>query len=64
MQQQHDRRICRTGFAVEDVHSIDLGRAMMSDGKDASCHRNFSLPTLIFDFRTVGATDVAVRYVR
>jgi hypothetical protein len=32
VQQQYDLRIFRTGLAIEDVYSIDPGRAMMGDG--------------------------------
>jgi hypothetical protein len=31
VQQQHDRRICRSCFAVEDVDPVDLGCAVVND---------------------------------
>ena len=35
VQQQDDRRICRPGLAIKDVHSIDFGRAMVRDTESA-----------------------------
>jgi hypothetical protein len=50
VQQQDDWRIGRASLAIEDVHSIDLGRVVMGDGDGRrranwSFHRIFSLPT-------------------
>jgi hypothetical protein len=39
MQQQHDGRICRAGFTVEDVQATDFGRPVMRDGCCACARR-------------------------
>jgi hypothetical protein len=33
VQEQHDRRLRGPGFAIKDVHAVDLGGAVMRDGR-------------------------------